>query len=239
MRARTILFSAGLLVLSAFAPIARAEEGVLHLHGTEGARVRVDGRNVGNIPVVSLRLSEGRHEILIEKKGYETLNREVFVGPVRGESKVYYLHKKRRRDAAWRAAVLPGWGTRYGDHRRRGALYTAAEAGLLLYALYEDYRFGDRKSDYEKADRFYGEALTDDEIAARRESRQDAYDEMDRSRTNRDNALIAAAAVYGVSLLDAILLFPFGGDAEPEPFALRPALETDRLGLRASLRLAF
>ena len=42
MRARTVLFSAGLLVLSAFAPMARAEEGVLHLHGTDGARVRVE-----------------------------------------------------------------------------------------------------------------------------------------------------------------------------------------------------
>ncbi|MBN1826492.1 MAG: PEGA domain-containing protein [Candidatus Eisenbacteria bacterium] len=239
MRVVSALSPIVLLALLAVVPVARAEEGVLHLHGTPGADVRVDGRSLGKTPVVALRLSEGRHEIRLEKSGFETLTRTIWVGPVRGESRAYYLHEKRRRDAAWRAAVLPGWGTRYGDHAKRGALYTAAEAGALLYALYEDIRFRDRKSEYDDADRLYQEALTDAEIAEFRATRQSAYDRMDRSQTNRNNALLAAAAVYGVSLLDAVFLFPFGDDPEPEACALRPVLRTGRDGVRASLRLVF
>ncbi len=173
----------------------------------------------------------------MEKPGFEGESRELWLNPVRVVTQVVYLHQKRRRDAAWRALLFPGWGTHYNENRIRGALYTAAEAGLLLFALWENGRFEDRLQLYKDADTVYRGAVTDAEIERKSALREEAWDDMKLSESHRDDALLGAALVYGISLLDAFILFPFGDDPPPGRVVFHPVWrsETDRADIALSI----
>jgi hypothetical protein len=197
--------------------------GTLGITGTEGARLEVDGDSVGSRPLAFLTLPLGDHEVRLSKRGYESRTERIRLSPLRGETRAIYLHAKRKRDALWRNLLVPGWGVAYGDHRTRGLVTLLVEAGMLGYAYYEDGRFHDRRDDYEAADIAYRRAVTDEAIAAARAERDDAYDRMESSESNRDGALIAAAVVYGLSALDAILSFPYDDSPDERKIVFRSA----------------
>jgi hypothetical protein len=55
------------------------------------------------------------------------------------------LTRKSASDAVLRSILLPGWGQRYSGHRVRGALFTAADAGIWLGLAYsyQAWQFGE------------------------------------------------------------------------------------------------
>jgi hypothetical protein len=229
-----------LALLFLTAPLeGRAEEGVLRVKGTQGAYLRVDGKGIGRIPVDGIRLPQGRHEIELAKRGFETHSEEVWIGPVRGESRVIYLHQKRRRDALWRSLLFPGWGSYYNDRSRRGAFFLVMEAGLLAFAWERNGTFEERRDDYESADLSYRSAVTDQAIAEARARRDETYDKMADAESERDYALIGVAVVYGLSVLDALFDFPYGDEPAPGRVALRPAVEERGDRVAVTLRLQF
>lgn len=234
----TRLAAGALLLLLAYAG-AFAEDATIHIHGTRGAHVWIDGKSLGTPPVLGLRLSEGPHELSMKKPGFEGENRKLWLNPTRVVTDVIYLHQKRRRDAAWRALILPGWGTHYNENRIRGAFYAAAEAGFLLFAVWENGRFEDRLRLYEDADTAYREAVTDGEIERKGALREEAYDDMKLCESHRDDALLGAVLVYGVSLLDAFVLFPFGDDPPPGRVALHPVWRAETNRTDIALRILF
>jgi hypothetical protein len=60
---------------------ARAGVGTVILSATpENAEVAVDGNFVGNAPV-NLKLSPGKHTIVVTARGYQGLTREITVMP--------------------------------------------------------------------------------------------------------------------------------------------------------------
>lgn len=218
------------------APAATATLGIA---GTEGARVEVDGDSIGTLPMGLLSLPLGEHEVRVSKRGHETRTIDVRLGPLRGESRAVTLHPKRKRDALWRNLFVPGWGVAYGDHRLRGALTFAVEAGFLGFAYYENGRFEDRRDEYEAADQAYRRAVGDAAIAEARAERESAYDRMESSESNRDGVLLAAAVVYGLSALDAYFRFPYGSDADGGHLALGSNLADRDARAWVALRFAF
>lgn len=212
---------------------------MLRIKGTRGAYLRIDGRGFGQIPLDTIRLPQGRHEIELAKKGFETHSEEVWIGPVRGESRVIYLHQKRRRDALWRSLLFPGWGTHYNDRSRRGAFFLVMEAGLLAFAWERNGTFEDRRGEYEIADDAYRMAVTDAAIAETRATRDETYDKMADAEKERDYALIGAAVVYGLSILDAFFDFPYADEPAPGHVAWRPAVEERGDRVAVTLRLRF
>ena len=56
-----------------------------------GARVLVDGREVGPTPVSGVSVSPGSHRIRVEKEGYEVYEKQVRVEPDRTFSMQVYL----------------------------------------------------------------------------------------------------------------------------------------------------
>ncbi|MFH1279739.1 MAG: DUF5683 domain-containing protein [Candidatus Eisenbacteria bacterium] len=221
MRKLSLLLLSSGIALSAVP--ARADEGALTVKGTPGAHLRVDGRSYGPLPQNEIRLAPGLHEIILERRGYERITEEVHLLESRGETRIHYLHKKRRQDALWRGLVVPGWGVAYNENPMRGALYFLAEAVVLGYAAWQEGTFQARRDDFEEMSDLYRAAVTEEAIARNRAARDAKYDEMSDAERNRDGALVTAAAVYGLSLLDALFAFPFGDLENAGPVAIGPA----------------
>jgi len=60
-----------------------------------GARVLIDGREVGTTPVSGVTLSPGSHRIRVEKKGFESYQKQIRVDPGRTFSMQVYLDEAR------------------------------------------------------------------------------------------------------------------------------------------------
>ncbi|MFH1680157.1 MAG: DUF5683 domain-containing protein [Candidatus Eisenbacteria bacterium] len=238
MRWLFALIALGIPLLS-HAGEATASAGILGIRGTAGASVRIDGEPAGTLPVGEIALPYGMHVIRLSKRGYETREERVWLRPERGESRVIYLHAKRKRDALWRSILVPGWGAYYTDRPARALLTLAVELGMLGYAYHQDGVFEERKDDYEDASLAYRRATTDEAIAAARAERDDAYDRMESAESNRDRALLAAAVVYGFSALDAIMTFPYGDDPDGGRVALQPGFSEHGGGSSLALRISF
>ncbi len=238
MRFLIALLAAGLPLL-AHAGEPAAPAGILGVHGTAGASVSIDGRSFGEIPIGTIALPRGMHTIRLSKRGYETHEEKIWLGPERGESRVIYLREKRRQDALWRNLLVPGWGAYYTDRPYQALAVLFVEAGMLGYAYHQDGAFHDRKNDYETAALAYGRAVDDEAIAAARAERDNAYDQMASAETNRNRALLAAAVVYGLSALDVLLRFPYEHDPDAGRIALRTGFSEHGGGPVLAFRVSF
>jgi len=232
------------LLVAGFPLLARAGEpaaptGILGVHGTAGASVSIDGRPIGEVPVESIVLPRGIHTIRLSKRGYETREERIWIGPERGESRVLYLREKRRQDALWRNLLVPGWGAYYTERPIHAAAVLFLEAAVLGYAYHQDGVFHDRKDDHENAALAYDRAVDDVAIAAARAERDRAYDRMASAETNRDRALLAAAVVYGLSALDVFFRFPYEHDPDAGRIALRTGFSEHGGAPVLALRITF
>ena len=137
-----------LCIMGGIVGFSHGEECTLRIQGTKGAHVWIDGKGFGPLPLEEFRLPGGPHEIVVRKIGFETHREKLWLHSFRGESRVVYLPKKTRWNAAWRSFLFPGWGVHYNDRPLRGTLYMTFEACVLLYAAWENHRFQDRKDIY-------------------------------------------------------------------------------------------
>jgi hypothetical protein len=234
-----VLLAAAAPAFALAAETAATGDALLGITGTDGAAVRIDGDSIGCLPLDPITLPLGVHTLRFTKRGYESRTDEILLGPNRGESRAVYLHAKRKRDAIWRSLLVPGWGSVYSEHRLRGLAAFVAEAGILGYAYLEEGRFQDRMDEYEAADLAYRRAVDDEAIAAARTERDEAYDRLESSETNRNRALIAAAVVHGLSILDAIVGFPYTGDSNGEGLVVSPGLGERGEGASVALRFLY
>jgi hypothetical protein len=81
------------------------------------------------------------------------------------------------------------------------------QIAVASVAAYGEAQFQTHRDDYEILDRKYAAAVAPSEIAALREQRAAAYDDMDTAEKIRNVALISTAAVGIWSVLDAWLGF--------------------------------
>jgi hypothetical protein len=217
----------------------RPAEGTLFVRGTEGALLALDGDSAGVLPVGEIRLPFGKHEILLSKWGHESRGADVWITPHRGETRVYYLHAKTKRDVLWRSLLVPGWGGYYCDRKAQGILTLAVEAGILGYAVHENGLFQDRRDAYEEASLAYRRAVTDEAIAEARAERDAAYGRLEAAETDRNRAYIAAAVLYGLSVIEPLVRFPFAGAADGEPVVIRSGFSERGAEASVALRVEF
>lgn len=155
-----------------------------------GARIRVDGRPSGTGPVAELSLPAGRHVIGIQRKGRESIAREITVG--RGETLTLDepLEKTTRRKAVpW---VIAGAGA-------FAAFSTASIIGAAIY----DGRASDKRDSFENP-------------GDKRESDVAEYNRL----VDRKNQLATGAWITGGAALvlgsAAIVLYAFDSPGEAE-----------------------
>ncbi len=215
---------------------ADSETITVDLRGIGGADVWLDGSWTGRLPLEPFKLSRGEHEFRVEKRGYMGRTDRVWLHPLRGQLLIYDLTPKTRSGAVYRSFVIPGWGALYSDHKWSALFYIAVETGLLGYAYSLDQDFQDQLDAYHAAVDHYTRSTGNAEIEAARTAMNEAYDELSPIESDRDDMLLTALAVYGVSVLDAFLRFPYGDLGEGRLASLTPYHTAESSGLALRMR---
>ncbi len=63
-----------------------AQDGIIHIRGTNGANVYIDGQYRGTIPLRDIKLNQGQYKILVTKKTYDAEEKTI---TVRAETRTY------------------------------------------------------------------------------------------------------------------------------------------------------
>ena len=227
IRALGRVLAAAALALALAGPAAAA---TLLLTGTPGAAVRLDGRELGTLPLDALDVPAGVHTLSASLRGMLPLDMELRVDAEDATVRRHLrLQPMSRRDAAAYSLVLAGLGQRYEGRPLLGWAFTAAEVGGLLTALAGELAVQNHRDDYDLAMANYRDALLPDDIAAYRAQADDAWKAADDAGKLRDAAAAVAIGAVVVSVLDAWLRFPSleaGAGPAPAPppgFAAGPA----------------
>jgi hypothetical protein len=210
------ILAPALLALALAGPAAGA---TLVLTGTPGAAVRLDGRDLGTLPLDAVTVAAGAHTLSASREGMLPLDVEVRIDD---EEAVIRRHLRllpmSRRDAVTYSLVLAGLGQRYEGRPLLGWVLTAAEAGGLLTALAGELALQNHRDDYDLAMANYREAMLPQDIAFYRAQAADAWAAADDAAGLRDTAAAVAVGAVVVSVLDAWLRFPsLDAGAGPAP----------------------
>lgn len=220
-----------------------AQAGLVHFSGPVGATVRIDGRDLGVLPLAPQRLPVGVYEVECRARGHEPLTQSVLVPE--GDAAVHLRLRPlmlRRSRALTGSLLYAGLGQWYSGARWRGWAYFTGETVGLLTALTGELGRVTKKDDYTNALRTYEQAVEPDQIAFWRRQTAQAYQDLSDMEDLRDTGLMIAGGAWVLSLLDAWLLFP-SVDVGPGPVppATAAMLDLDQRwqGVHAAVTLAF
>lgn len=225
------------------ASVQPAQAGVVHFSGPVGATVRIDGHDLGVLPLAPRRLPVGVYEVECRARGYEPLAQSVLVPE--GDAEVHLRLRPlvlRRSRALTGSLLYAGLGQWYSGARWRGWAYFTGETVGLLTALTGELGRVTRKDDYTNALLTYEQAVDPDQIAFWRQQTNLAYQEMTDQEDLRDTGLMIAGGAWVLSLLDAWLLFPSVdiGPGPVPPLAVTASGPDQRWqGMHAAVTLAF
>jgi hypothetical protein len=204
-RLQVLALVASLLLAAA----AAAPAATVQFAGPEGAQVRLDGRDLGLLPLAAVDLPAGVYEIGCRKRGYEDLETMLVVG-ARDESLHLNLRllPLQRGRAVTGSLLYAGLGQWYSGATLRGWIYFLGETGGLLTAIAGELQRANFRDDYLTYKARYDSSIVQDDIAFYKQQADQAYDDMLEMEDLRNTGLYVAAGAYVVSLLDAWLLFP-------------------------------
>lgn len=197
-----------LLLGGAAAPGALA--ATLEIDGPAGAAVAVDGAPIGRLPLASaVVVTPGLHVVTCTLRGCEPFTADVLIAD---ETANHRLHARliplRRRDGVLYSLVFAGLGQRHIGRPALGWALTGLEAGGLVAGLAGELSLRNRRDDYAVLYDAYRNAITDEQIAARRDAAEAAWSEVEDAESLRRTGLLVAAGAVAVSVLDAWLRFP-------------------------------
>ncbi len=242
-RPRALLATLALMALA-----LPAMGGTLFLTGTPGARVTIDGQDVGTLPLDGpLTLELGRHDVVAALPGMETMAVEVIAET---ETHVLNLHLRltplSRRTAVTQSLMLAGSGQRYEGRPTLGWILTGIEAAGLLTALLSEMSAQNHEDEYLLARQLYEESFDANDLAHYKAQMLDEHDSLTRALDLRNAALLAAGGAVLVSVLDAWLRFPsaeMGPGPRPIPpgdsYSMGAATARSNRGFHLGWRLGF
>ncbi len=241
MTLKRILTTAVCLLVPALAWAAGENSGGVTVRSNpSGAMVSLHGTVVvsGVTPVRFQHALDGEFVVEASKPGYETSRSRVSLDPRRADSILVVLKRKTRAKTALRSAIIPGWGQRYTDRPGRGWAYLALTAVAGATFLVADADFNGKYHDYRQRWHRYAAAPTVDEQRAlwpgvsRAQAR--AYDAEDFRITTIGMVL----GVWGLNVLDALVLFPKHGDTfTVKTLTAAPIGSPQTVGLSLSISL--
>ncbi len=213
MTVRAAVLSLSLAMVSAAPALAQTASptGSLTLMSRPaGAWFRLEGDVVvvGRTPMTLDRGLTGRFRVSGSEIGYQRWSRSLVLDGMTADTVWITLREKSALMAGARSLLLPGWGQFYDEHPVRGMVFLvggiAVGAGLSVNEL----RYHDRLDDVEAADAAYLAAQTPADASAALAARQSAADAADDARQFRGILLGVAAAVVGLSVIDAAAFVP-------------------------------
>jgi hypothetical protein len=209
-------YTAGLCIFISLTPApAGAQSGQENAKGFQiesrpsGATVTIEGEIIGKTPCSFPYQLSGRYRLYAEKRGYETVSRDIDFGARKIETITFMLSPKTRKMAIVRSLFITGWGQNYTEQKLKSRIFLALQGSCLVSLGISHARCLRYKDTYESQLQSYSSASLqlDREPAAWQKLRasHDRWNEADRWR----NAMLyAAAGVHALNLLDAIFTFP-------------------------------
>jgi len=206
----------------------------------QGATVTIEGEAylTGVTPAAFHQTLIGDYLLKVSRSGFETHSSRVFLSPDRPTVINVDLVPKTRFKAAARSIFIPGWGQRYSEKNSRGMLFSGLAAAAVGYYFIVDADFDDkndvfldRLSQYDAI--AAGGSLADLKWVQPRldKAQREAWDAENRRRF----AVGMVVAVWGWSVLDALLLFPeHGTEVSVMGLSLAPSSGFGEVGLKLS-----
>jgi hypothetical protein len=232
-----------LLLLGLLLAPASGTAATVHLTGPVGASLRIDGTEVGLLPLAGpVALGPGVYQVRLDARGFEDFS-EVLV--VREADKVLFWRLRpmplRRGNAVKGSLVYAGLGQWYSGADIRGWIYFLGETGGWITAIGAELQRSNYKDEYTNFKAQYDSAIDPDQIAFFQSKATESYQDMVDMEELRDTAILVALGSWALSILDAWLLFPsvdIGPGMVPpaETSALMPHREH---GLHAAVSLEF
>jgi hypothetical protein len=194
----------------AFAQPAGPTGSVTLMSRPDGASFRIQGdvTVVGRTPMTLNRGLAGRYRVFGSEIGYSRWSRTMEFDGMSADTVWMTLHQKSGFMAGARSLILPGWGQFYDEHPVRGVMFLigglAAGAGVGVAEL----RYRHRVDDFNAAEAAYQAAQNQADANAAFAARERAGDRAEDAYQLRRVLMGAAAAVVGISVLEAAASVP-------------------------------
>ncbi|UCD37148.1 MAG: PEGA domain-containing protein [Fidelibacterota bacterium] len=176
----------------------------LRVQGDPGARISVNGKFLGSLPLDRVQLAVGSHEFKATKPEYFPYTTQVTVSREAEAQVSFSLQNKPRRPALLFSALVPGGGQLYLGYRNRGLLFLAAAAvsGYLTYNQFAAYM--ENKDSYESSHDAYYNAGTLEDIDSLRRTMETDHEAMISSARSLN---IMAGVLGGVWLANLVEIY--------------------------------
>ena len=190
------------------------EKGLVVRSDPQGALVELKGEATvtGITPTIFQYPFVGDYDLVIKQRGYENYHTKVFLDPARRIELDITLTPKTRFKAAVRSMVFPGWGQRYSDRKGKGLAFLLLSVGASAAYLVADHNFNIKYDRYDQRLHEYDEAVaqgaTHDDLVVLSSLLNDAQEEAYDMEDVRRFTIGAAAAIWGLNVLDALLSSP-------------------------------
>lgn len=169
------------------------------------SRVSIDGGYPHTGRISDREISVGWHSMTVSHAGFPTAGpRHFYVGPGYSEkfnAGLNYFSPK----AALYSAVVPGLGQFLDGSRVKGSIEFAAMTGALSFMFNSLDHRATRNSDFILADAAYENASTESQAIMARADLEVAASNLTRARDLADAGIIAAGAVYVLTIADALI----------------------------------
>ncbi len=211
------------------APAPSEPDDYLQIDGPAGARITLDDRPRGPLPLAGpIALEPGNHLLEGKLRGYLPYRQEVSFTSG-GDRRLLQMRlvPLSRRDAVLYSFVLAGLGESYVGRPLEGYVLSAAEVGGLLAALAGQLTYTNRRSDYLLLYDAYQHAVAESDVTAQRAAAASAFQKMKDAQSLRNAGLVVAAGAIVVGARDVWLRFP---SIEAGPGMTPRAREVGRAG---------
>jgi hypothetical protein len=173
-----------------------------------GARVKIDGRTYGQLPLDNISLEFGRYEIDVERPGYESQSDEIVLTADQTINYRVILAGKTTGRALWRSLLLPGWGQAYQEKGIQKWLYPLMFAGGLAGSYYTLNDYNKAVRNYNDIREQYLQAYDPANIERLRDKMDRTFKDIRSQEQMRDIAFMFTGAVWLWNVIDIYLLPP-------------------------------
>ena len=173
----------------------------LVLGGPAAARVNIDGKSWGRLPLDRISLPVGEHQLKVTKPEYYPYKTGFNITEQEATNLSFELKRKPKGPAMGLSLVVPGGGQMYHGHKR-GFLYMAAAAalGYLSYAAHVE--TVDNRDTYNSRKEDYDNETDLNLIAQKRAAFEESLDALQQAAQNRNIMVGAFGGVWLVNVID-------------------------------------
>ena len=174
-----------------------------------GATVLIEDEIIGKTPCTFPYQLAGKYRLFAEKRGYESVSREIDFSTRKIETITFMLSPKTRGKAVLRSFFVTGWGQNYSEQPLKGRILMGLQAACLLSLGYTHQRCLHFEDVYRvQLDSCRISSLKYDREAAAWQRLHSAHQDWKQADQWRQAMLYTAIGLHALNFLDALFIFP-------------------------------